>query len=309
MPSFTLGIDVGGTSIKCAAISPTGSAIGERRVATPQGDRSGGRTVALLSGLVSDFVDSYGVTAVGVAVPGIVDEAAGTVIDAVNLGWRQLPLRGVLATAIDLPLVFAQDVRTGAYAEASRGAASGHVGVSVFLPIGTGIAAGIIVDGRPLASGGWAGEVGQIEVSATPGRLGLPGRRLEQVASASAIARRSGCANALEAVALVRRGDPRAVAVWDDAIAALAEALAWATAVLGADLIVIGGGLAGADRLLFDPLEEQLRARLGVLRAPRVVAADYGDRAAMIGAGLLAHRDHDPVDPVDEMAASERALG
>lgn len=286
--SHALGIDVGGTSIKAAAIGADGEAWHERRVATPRGDSDGRRTIGLLSRLVAEFTHRLDLTAVGIAVPGIVDETRGVVISAVNLGWDHLPLRDLLAPALDLTLVFGQDVRTGAFAEATRGAAAAQPGVSVFVPIGTGIAAGIIVDGRPLTSGGWAGEIGQIDVAETVERVDLPNRTLEEVASASAIATRLGVVDAREAAALVRSGDSRATRIWMDAISAIAEALAWTTAVTGAETIVVGGGLAGAGSVLIDPLEVQLRARLGVLRMPRLVVAAFGDRAAMVGAGLMA---------------------
>lgn len=288
-PSLTLGIDVGGTSIKAATVDGAGGAHAQRRIATPADDASGEKTAAIVAELVDEFSRDHRLASVGLVVPGIVDEASGVVVNAVNLGWRNVPLRAMVSRNIPLPLAFGQDVRAGAYAEAAEGAARGR-GVCVFVPIGTGIAAGIIVNGCPLSSGGWAGEIGQIEVTSTPERARSHSQKLESLASASAIARRIGCVDAKAAAELVRGGDEHAVRVWHDAVDAIAEALAWTTSVVGAEVIIIGGGLAEAGPVLLDPLVRALGSRLGVLRRPEVVTATFGDQAAIIGAGLLAHQ-------------------
>lgn len=288
--TLTLGIDVGGTSIKAAAVDVEGGVHAERRVPTPSDDASGEKTVAIISDLIDDFSRSHRVASVGLVVPGVVDEGSGVVISAVNLGWNNLPLRRLVARSARLPIVFGQDVRAGAYAEAARGAARGRTGVCVFVPIGTGIAAGVIVNGNPLSSGGWAGEIGQIGVAPTPERAGNHPLTLESVASASAIARRIGCADAKAAVELVRGGDEFAIRIWNDAIDAIAESLAWTTSIVGAEVIIIGGGLAEAGSVFLDPLGHSLDARLGALRRPDLVTAAFGDQAAIVGAGLLAHQ-------------------
>lgn len=287
---LSLGIDVGGTSIKASAVDNDGNAYAVQRRRTPADDASGEKTAAIVAELVAEYSRRRGVAAVGLAVPGVVDEGAGTVVSAVNLNWTNVPLRSMVEKLIRLPLAFGQDVRTGAFAEAMKGASSHCRGVSAFVPIGTGIAAGIIVDGVPLSSGGWAGEIGQIAVASTPERSGIHPATLESVASTAAIARRIGCTDAKEAADMVRGGDDLAVRVWMDAVDAIAESLAWTTSVIGAEVIVIGGGLAEAGAILLDPLVHALNARLGALRRPEVVAATFGDQAATIGAGLLAHR-------------------
>lgn len=296
-PSLALGIDVGGTSIKTSVVDETGKASSVLRTPTPADDPTGEKTAAAVAELISRQVDRHVVAAIGLAVPGVVNEFTGTVVSAVNLGWTDLPFRRMVEGHLDLPLAFGQDVRTGAFAEASLGAARDR-GVSVFMPIGTGISIGIIVEGVPLSSGGWAGEIGQLPVMTADDRGELrslerpPLERpsLESVASASAIAERIGCATAKDAAELVRQRDPQAVRVWHSAVDALADAIAWTTGVVGAEVVVIGGGLGEAGPLLFDPLSRAVDRRLGVLRRPAIVPAAFGDLATTIGAGLLALR-------------------
>lgn len=291
-PPLALGIDVGGTSIKTSVVDETGEASGVLRTPTPADDPTGEKTAAAVAELISRQVDRHDVAAIGLAVPGVVNEFTGTVVSAVNLGWTDLPFRRMVEGHLDLPLAFGQDVRTGAFAEASLGAARDR-GVSVFMPIGTGISIGIIVEGVPLSSGGWAGEIGQLPVMTADDRgelRSLERPSLESVASASAIAERIGCATAKDAAELVRQRDPQAVRVWRSAVDALADAIAWTTGVVGAEVVVIGGGLGEAGPLLLDPLSRAVDRRLGVLRRPAILPAVFGDLATTIGAGLLALR-------------------
>ena len=281
---LTLGIDVGGTSIKCSAIDPSGESRDVLRMPTPRGDIDGVRTASAVAGLIKRVSTEHRIAAVGVAVPGIVDEASGTVLSAVNLGWTQVGFRELVEGSTRIPVAFGQDVRTGALAEARLGAARGYP-VSVFLPIGTGVSIATVIDGVPLASGGWAGELGQLPI----GRPGEVDRAsIESLASAAAIAARTHSASALEAAERVRQGDPVAVRVWAEAIDALADALAWTVAVTGAGIVVVGGGLGSAGRLLLDPLDAGLAARLGSLRRPVVAGAAFAARSTLVGAGVLA---------------------
>lgn len=287
---LALGIDVGGTSIKASAIDRTGRAREVFRRPTPSNDTNGELTATAVVELIEQHTAQHEIGAVGLAVPGVVDEAAGVVVHAINLGWRDLAILemvklNLVERHVGLPIAFGQDVRTGAIAEATAGAASGS-GVSVFMPIGTGISIATVVNGIPLALGPWAGEIGQIAMAT---REGGP-TPLELVASASAIARRVGCATAAEVAERVLHSDPRAELVWNDAIEAIADALAWTTAITGAEVIVVGGGLGEAGALLLDPLARAVEARVGVLPTPTVVAAAFGDLSTTVGAGLLAHR-------------------
>lgn len=282
---LTLGIDVGGTSIKCSAIDSSGESRQVLRMPTPKDDRDGVLTASVVVGLIDRVSADHEVAAIGLAVPGIVDEDSGTVVSAVNLGWKDVGFRALVERSVHIPVAFGQDVRTGALAEARLGAARGFP-VSVFLPIGTGVSIATVIDGVPLASGGWAGELGQLPT----GRPGDVDRvSIESLASASAIAAHAGSPTALDAAEKVRQGDEVAVRVWAEAIDALADALAWTVAVTGAGIVVVGGGLGSAGRLLLDPLEAGLGARLGSLRRPVVAGAAFADLSTMVGAGLIAH--------------------
>ncbi|WP_309616769.1 ROK family protein [Salinibacterium sp.] len=286
---LTLGIDVGGTSIKAALVASDGTVRTTKRVLTPRLDPTGSQTISAIAGLVDDFQHRRDFLGVGIAVPGIVNESSGTVVSAVNLGWTGLPMKLLVEAALGRSIAFVQDVRAGAYAEAALGA-SARATTSMFIPIGTGISMATVIHGSILASEGWAGEIGQVRVDQTADRVGVTPLTLENVASAAALARRLGCADAVEVAARVRAGDPTAGLVWADAVDAIAKALAWATAVIGPDIVVLGGGLAQSGELLLTPLRAAFAAELGSLRHPQVVRARFGDRSATVGAALLAQQ-------------------
>jgi glucokinase len=281
--SAVLGVDVGGTSIKGIRLSPIGAVEAESRVATPSPDPTGERVVDAVARLVDALGGAHGAP-VGLVVPGIVDEARGVAVWSANVGFRDAPLRDLAAARLGVPVAFGQDVRAGALAELRTGAGRGAGTSMAFVPIGTGVAAALVVDGRILVSSGWAGEIGQAVLVGGP----HAGLRVEEVASASATARRAGEADALAVARRVEQGDAAAVAVWNETVAVLADSLAGIVVTTAPPTIVVGGGLARAGALLLDPLRVELARRLGTLRAPALAAAQHGDLAAAIGAGYLA---------------------
>jgi glucokinase len=279
----SVGIDVGGTSVKAVVADDRGGVIAELRRATPSPDPTGAGVVEMVASMLAELEDASRLP-LGVVVPGVVDEDMGLAVYSANLGWNSIPLAAMLQERLGRDLAFGHDVRAGALAEARWGAASGSKGVLAFVPIGTGIAAAILVDGRPLVSGGWAGEIGQSVINGGP----FAGSRVEDIASAASTARRAGLPDARTVAEHVRRGDEQATAVWQGTVAVLADALVSMTSVVAPQTIVLGGGLAMAGDTLVVPLERALDERLGALRRPRIRVAELGDRAAALGAAILA---------------------
>jgi glucokinase len=301
--------DVGGTGIKAGLVDAAGRVHRAVTVPTPVVDGDGDATAKAVldrvAGLVAELSEAEAagaVAGIGVIVPGLVDAAAGLALYAENLGWRDVPFTGRLAEATGLPVAFGHDVRAAGAAEQRFGAGRGHRDVA-FVPIGTGISAALVLDGRPYAGGGWAGEIGHIDVgSGLPCPCGARGC-LETVASAAAIARRyterSGrpVAGALDVAGRLSPGsgsssgsaDPDARAVWDEAVDALAFVLAVTAGVAAPELIIVGGGLSGAGAVLLEPLRKGVARRVTPpQRPPELVLAALGEQAGLLGAALLA---------------------
>jgi glucokinase len=223
-----------------------------------------------------------------------VDDRAGIALYSENIRWRDVPFRALVSDRSGLPVGFGHDVRAGGLAERTMGAAQGCDDV-LFMPIGTGVSGAMYVAGR-LIENKYAGEIGHIDVgSDEPCACGARGC-LEAVASGAAIATRynratgGSAAGAEEVVRLLAAGDHAAAVVWDDAVHALARALATYVSLLAPELIVIGGGLSGAGEVLLEPLRRRLKELLVWQRDPRIVAAHLGENAACLGAGLLARQ-------------------
>lgn len=280
----TIGVDVGGTTIKGVRVDGSGRIVARERVATPRPDPTGELLAAAVV-RVTKALDPADEAAVGVVVPGIVDEERGIAVHSANIGLRDSPVRELIGSALGRPVGFGHDVRAGVLAEAAFGAGRGR-GTVAFVPIGTGVSAAVVSGDGPVLRDSWAGEIGQVRIVSGA----HAGRRLEELCSASAIAERAGEPDAERVAIRVARGDAAALTVWEDATALLAEALAWLTAVVAPELIVIGGGLASAGPLLLDPLRTRLHDRIDGLRVPGLVTAALGSDAAALGAALYGLR-------------------
>ncbi|GAB1694778.1 ROK family protein [Krasilnikovia sp. M28-CT-15] len=294
-----IALDVGGTGMKCAVVRPDGSVHHAERHPTRADRGPQAVTTAILdvaAGL-ADRARADGLTpiAAGVAVPGVVDETTGTAVWSSNVGFRDVPLRDLVADRLGLPAALGHDVRVGGLAEARLGAGRDvrHV---LFVAIGTGIAAAHVVDGRTFAGAhGAAGEIGHVIVRPGGPLCGCGARGcLEAIASAAAIGRRyakeSGRADAtaFDVAAQAAAGHAPATEVWRDAIEALADGLLTAQALFDAGVMVLGGGLAEAGEALLAPLRTACAARVTFHRMPRLTRAALGDTAGCLGAALLA---------------------
>jgi predicted NBD/HSP70 family sugar kinase len=202
--------------------------------------------------------------AVGVGVPGRVDPARGHVTLAVNLGWTDLALKAGLEAVLGRPVVIENDVRAAAIGLHQRGVVAGARDLA-YLAVGTGIAAGVILDGRlHRGARGLAGEIGHAIVDpegprCACGQLGC----LEALVSGPSIARRANASTPQEVYAAAVAGDPSASDLVDD----VGRLLAWAihTLVMTYDVerVVVGGGVSHAG----EPFERPLRRELARLRA------------------------------------------
>ncbi|MEV7016790.1 ROK family protein [Streptomyces sp. NPDC093991] len=305
-----IALDVGGTGMKAALVGADGELL--HRARRPTGREHG--PDAVVEGILDFAAELRGhgirahgepASAAGVAVPGIVDEARGVAAYAANLGWRDVPLRALLAERLGgVPVALGHDVRTGGLAEGRIGAGRG-ADRFLFVALGTGIAGAIGIDGTVEAGAhGFAGEIGHIVVR--PGGAECPcGQRgcLERFASASAVSRAwaEACgdpdADATDCAKAVASGDGRAVRVWQDAVDALADGLVTALTLLDPRTLIIGGGLAEAGETLFTPLREAVRRRATFQKLPSLVPAALGDTAGCLGAGLLARDLIETTDP------------
>jgi len=293
MESVCIGVDVGGTNLRFAVVNRDGSLLA--RVSEPTDAASGcapflARLLAILDRLKGEAEEGGGrIAAVGIGVPGLISNE-GVVRSCVNFASLQgLNLAQAVSCGIGVPVLALNDANACAIGEQRFGAGRGYRS-SLMLTIGTGVGAGLILDGR-LWTGvdGVAGEFGHITVEPN-GRLCGCGNRgcVEQYASATAIsAQRGGAA----AVALrARQGDAEAAALFEQAGSYLGIAAAGVVNLLNLEAIILGGGVAESFELLATPMRREMLARSFAIPGARVrvLKGELGDDAGVLGAAAIA---------------------
>ncbi|HEX5826835.1 MAG TPA: ROK family protein [Candidatus Limnocylindrales bacterium] len=308
--SFVVGIHVGVQHTTVALADATGHELVRRRIATPR--LPGEDALREIGALAREVVVGAGIprrrlAAVGICVPGQVDLASGTCVHAPNLGWRDVPVVGLLGAALGVPVHVHNTVQAAAAAEHVEGAAKGSRTLAL-LYAGTGVGAAILQDGRVFhGASGMAGELGHavmpgLDTPCTCGRHGC----VETAASAPAIARdareavRAGTPTrmaalgegitSLDVYAAAEAGDTLAQALLGEAGRTLGIAASWLVNLANPDVLVLGGGLVGAGSHLVEPFRAALDAHAipGALARLRVVTWSLGQDAKVRGAVILA---------------------
>jgi len=305
----TIGIDIGGTSVRAAVIDSEGEIHASLRDATPHTERE---TEDILVTLISKLAGTQPVAAVGLAVAGFVSQDRRRVMFAPHLAWRDADVPDRISARVQLPVVMDHDVNSAAWAEFARGASAGSQ-IALLIALGTGIGAGLIIDGEIYRGAhGVAPELGHLTV-VPGGRKCACGKRgcWERYCSGTALAETArelmagGDAPILRQLSgndpatltgtmvaiAATEGDPAALAAMDELGRWLAQGMTLVTDVLDPEVIVVGGGVASAAGM-FLPLAVSEFAGLitgaGHRPVPRVELARFGDRAGIIGAALLA---------------------
>ncbi|MGA8016591.1 MAG: ROK family protein [Candidatus Dormiibacterota bacterium] len=293
-----ISIEVGAASIRSALIDAGASILARKTGITPQINQAElVDAIAVPAQRLAEqgARDGLPPTAIGVAVPGVIDEELGQIRRSANLVWKDTPLRRILEDRLHLPTVLIQDARAAALGEALLGAGR-HAPDFLFMVLGDGIGSAVVLAGRPRRGAhAVAGELGHIRVKPNGLPCGCGGHGcVETLSSVRALTRRftlatGDLASVEQVLEKAAAGDTAASAIWREAMAGLGEAMAAAVAVLDCDLVVLGGtlpALAG-DRFL-RAIEAELEGRLSLVPVPRLAVAQLGDTASLLGAAAAA---------------------
>jgi glucokinase len=291
----TVAVDVGGTSLKGAVFESTGAVLSRRTTSTSAHEDVLSGLTDLIDRLIADArLQARRPDRIGIASPGIVDSVNGSITYAANLNWADLQLSDAVSERFGISTTVEHDARAGAIAERAAHPQDARFDNFVFIPIGTGVAAAVVTGGT-VAYGhtGAAGEFGHMTV-VRDGDLCGCGQRgcLEAYASAGGILRRYtahggiGASSTAEILARVASDDV-AHMVWEDALDALAVGIANVSALLDPAVVVLGGGLSSAGRLLLDPLTVRVADSLRWREPPALSVSKLGSLGSLIGAALL----------------------
>lgn len=285
-----IGLDVGGTKILSGLVDRDGTVLAENE--TPSPDGSEADLLAALDEAVETFLGPD-VAAIGYGVPGNLERGTGRILHAMNLPLDDVDLLTRSRERFGLPAGVENDASAAALAEWRRGAGRGTTNL-VMLTLGTGVGGGVVIDGRLFR--GWS-ELGHIVVQEDGEPCTCGGRgHLEMLASGHAgdRAARQLYGPDADAHLLIERatsGDEGA----RDALARIGRSLGVAIAslvnIFDPEVTVVGGGFgAAAGDLVLEPAREAARGEAvpPANRSLRIVAAELGSEAGLVGAGLVA---------------------
>lgn len=310
---YIVGVQVGVQRSNIVVADALGQELHREVIETPPG--SAEHAMGVIATEIKKLLDFAGVprkrlSAVGMVVPGLIDAHTGVCLLAPNLGWRDAPLSAMLGKALRVPVFVVNTADAAVVLESIDGAAEGAKDI-VLLYVGRGVGASIIADGRLLRGArGLTGEIGHCTVPGATGRCNC-GRIgcVETVADGPAIARaaeaaiKAGRSTSLSELAGPRRkltalqvgeaaaeGDELALELLDEAGRALGLAASWLVNVFNPEVLIVGGGVAGAGEPLLGPLREATMAHSlsQAVEGLEIVPWTKGRDAGVSGAVLVA---------------------
>jgi len=300
-----IGIDFGGTSVKLGVCRGAELLHTDEPIITaahPGPNALIGEMAARVAKLRETFPD---IAAIGVGVPGLVDFDHGFVHILTNVpGWKHIPLKALLSEKTGLPCVVENDANAMAYAEWRYGAGKGLRNV-VALTLGTGVGGGLVLDGKMFRGSSFsAGEIGQmsVDMDGVPGAYGNLGalekymgnvqiaeHAVKRYAEAGIDKNVEDCTPKAIAIA-ASSGDDIARQIWAEIADWLGTALSSIAWLINPDAFVIGGGVAQAGALLFDPLKAKVNSMVSTVVSEKlqIIPAHFSNDAGIIGNAALA---------------------
>ena len=310
---IAIGIDIGGMSIKGAAVDSNGRVYERFSMPFIKGE-PGEVTIHKLAEMVKEYIAANKlekkIVGIGIGSPGTLDIEHGIVNYANNLGWNELPVADLMNETLPYPVRLTNDANAASLGEAKYGAGKSYQTI-IMLTLGTGVGGGVIIDGKLFEGNqGKGGELGHtvIVVDGEPCTCGRKGC-LEAYASASALIRETKKAMRLNKRSLMwkispeidlvdgkvpfeaaKKGDKDAIEVLDNYIKYLGEGILNYCNIFRPNVIVLSGGVANAGAYLFDRLNAYVKERnYGYQSTPevKIVPAELGYDSGKIGAAAL----------------------
>ncbi|MCM3712903.1 ROK family glucokinase [Halalkalibacter oceani] len=322
MEEWYVGIDVGGTTIKMAFITATGQIVTKWEIPTNKQEEGKYITTDIANEIAQKWQkhkqQDVRLTSLGLGAPCFFEMETGFVYQAVNIGWRNFPLKDELEQKTGLPVTVDNDANMAALGEMWRGAGEGAANL-LCVTLGTGVGGGIIANGRILHGvNGMAGEIGHITAvpeGGAPCNCGKTGC-LETIASATGIARlaieqvasapdsvlhrhlqETGKLTAKQVFKAYAEADEAAEKVVKEVGFHLGLALANLANALNPEIIVIGGGVSRAGEPLLAVIEHYFScyALKRVKEGVRFKIATLGNDAGVIGGAWLARESRQQI--------------
>jgi len=311
--SYSIGVDVGGTKVLGGVVDPDGKVLAHAKRDTPR--QGGAELTQTIADVALELMKLFTVESVGISAAGFVSSDRKTMLASPNIaGWNGVDLDHELSALIGLSVVIENDANAAAWGEARFGAGRDEDHL-MLLTIGTGIGGGVIVNGELYRGAfGVAAEFGHMRVVPEGHLCGCGGRGcFEQYASGNALLRHAREAiNASPEVArnllslgdgtvagmtgkhitdAARAGDAVALAAFNTTAQWLGAGIASLSVILDPACVIIGGGVIDAGEILLAPTRaavERYMPFAGKHPTPRIIAAELGNEAGLVGVADLA---------------------
>lgn len=292
-PEYTLGVDLGGTKIKCVGITGDGDLI--HTSYTPTQDTGDGSWRAHASGTIQSTQEKIGYPAnsIGVAAPGIAAK------DNRSISWMGGRMEGPVGVdwtdqlSTSFPVWVLNDAHAALLGEHWKGSAAKYQNVAM-LTLGTGVGGAIMLDGKILQGTiGRAGHLGHIclDTDGVPGITNVPGSLEDAIGNWTVSNRSDGAFESTQAlIDAVQSNDENARSIWESSIHALACGIVSIINVVDPEVVILGGGIAQTGDALFVPLQQyldKLEWRPNGHKVP-IESAILGDLAGAYGAARFA---------------------
>lgn len=309
---WVIGIDLGGTQLRVALIDRRGQIAAHERQPSQAGqgpEVTLARMAAVVEQLRAGLPAGDSLLGIGVGAPGPLDPQSGMILSAPNLpGWRQVPLRDLLAQQTGLPVVLANDANAAALGEWRFG---GGIGLRhlVYVTVSTGIGGGVIVDGQLLLGRqGVGAEVGLMIIDAGSAQFWENLASGTALSLAAAALMRAQPATLLHSfatperitaehvAAAAARGDAAAIALMQREAELLGLGFVNLLHLYSPELILVGGSVVIANPALLDHARATVQRFVAddVYRDVPIEVARLGDRSGLLGAAALAFDAHTP---------------
>lgn len=309
MQHYAIGVDLGGTNLRAAAVSEDGEVI-ELLDAPTNGQRGNDAVLEAMATAIKQLRDKHGrarLLGIGVGVPGFILMDKGLITDSPNLpSMKNFPMRDLLSELVDAPVILENDANAAALGEKWKGAGR-DVNDLVLLTLGTGVGGGIILNGKIWhGMKGMGAEIGHITVNAAGNPCGCGNVGcLEKHASATALEAMGAMLfpdqhlTAKDLNTLADRGDEKALMVFDRMGDALGIAIAALSQIFNVPRYLLAGGVLPAWPHFAPRMIQEARRRSFNFRycgdANRIAPAELGGHAGLIGAAYLAISGAKPV--------------
>lgn len=297
---FIIGIDLGGTNLKIALLNLKYKIIDKDILSTRDFSKKDSLISAIIDStnniIKNNRINKIDILGVGVGVPGPVDVKQGVVHFFPNIpGWKEVHLKSLLRGRLGLPVFLDNDANLMAQAEYKLGVAQGFKNV-VCLTLGTGVGGGIILEGSLYRGSNYvAGEIGHIPINEKGPRCNCGGIACLEtyignnriVSKAERLFKRHISLEELSTLA--KKNNKKALMLWSEVGRRLGIAFSGVVNLLNPDCLVIGGGVSGAGKVLFDRVKQTILKRAMSVQAKhvKIFKASLGNDAGLIGASLL----------------------